>query len=50
MVWSKNMPGGLEEERGGRISWPGEVVAELMELCGDLPNQAQIHGRCLELN
>ena len=28
----------------------GKDLEELMEPCGDLPNQAQIRGRCLELN
>ena len=27
-----------------------KTAAELMELCGNLPNQAWICGRCLELN
>ena len=27
-----------------------KTVAELMELCRDLPNQARLRGRCLELN
>ena len=43
MVWSK-------KEEALWEAGMGSMVAELMQLCGDLPNQALISGTCLELN
>ena len=45
VVWSKNWS---KKEETCWETCLERIAAELMELCRDLPNQAWIHGRCLE--